>query len=167
MILSSAQIQSYAAAAGFSGADLATAVAIALAESYPSGNPDSYNPEGSYGLWQIYLPMHPEYAGVNLYDPQTNASAAFAIYSAAGSRFTPWSTFNSGAYAKYMAAVPGSNPSLTPPSSAPAPAFTPSTSVMTLFPTNNLPNSAPAPDFGTIALALALGVGVLFAFSEA
>lgn len=166
MNLSAAQIQAYAAAAGFSGADLATAVAIALAESFPSGNPNSYNPEGSYGLWQIYLPMHPEYAGVNLYDPQTNANAAFAIYSAAGGRFTPWSTFNSGAYAKYLAAVAG-DASLTLQTTTPNPGFTPSTSVMTLFPTTISPNSPSATDFGAIALALALGAGVLFAFSEA
>jgi hypothetical protein len=93
----------------FSGADLATAVAIALAESNPPGNPNSYNPEtqagaplgkGSYGLWQIYLNKHPEYAGVNLYDPQTNANAAFALYSASGSK--PWSTYNSGKYQRYL-----------------------------------------------------------------
>jgi hypothetical protein len=164
MILSPAQIQGYAAAAGFSGADLPTAVAIALAES--SGNPAAYNPEGSVGLWQIYLPAHPEYAGANLADPQTNANAAFAIYSTAHG-FTPWSTFKSGSYQNHLAAVPGADPSLTLPAAAPNPGYAPSTSVMTLFPTSILPNSAPAPDFGTIALALALGVGVLFAFSEA
>lgn len=164
MILSPAQIQAYAAAAGFSGADLATAVAVALAES--SGNPTVINPEGSYGLWQIYLPMHPEFAGVNLLDPQANAAAAFSVYSKAGG-FRPWTTFGSGAYQKYLAAVPGADPSLTLPSAAPNPGYAPSTSVMTLFPTTISPNSTPAPDFGTIALALALGAGVLFAFSEA
>jgi len=164
MILSAAQIQGYAAAAGFSGADLMTAVAIALAES--SGDPTAINPEGSYGLWQIYMPMHPEFSGVNLLDPQANAAAAFSVYSKAHG-FQPWTTFGSGAYQKYLAAVPGADASMTLPAAAPNPGFTPSTSVMTLFPTNILPNSAPSPDFGTIALVLALGVGVLFAFSEA
>jgi hypothetical protein len=161
--LSPAQIQAYAAAAGFSGADLVTAVAIALAES--SGDPAAYNPEGSVGLWQIYLPMHPEFAGMNLLDPQTNANAAFSVYSAARG-FRPWTTFGSGAYQKYLAAVPSYDASLTLPSAAPNPGYAPSTSVMTLFPTNILPNSAPVADFGTIALALALAVGVAFAFSE-
>jgi hypothetical protein len=164
MILSPAQIQGYAAGAGFSGADLPTAVAIALAES--SGDPAAYNPEGSVGLWQIYLPDHPEYAGANLTDPQVNANAAFGIYSKARG-FRPWTTFGSGAYQKYLPAVPGGDASLTLPSAAPNPGYAPSTSVMTLFPANILPNSAPAPDFGTIALALALAVGVAFAFSEA
>ncbi len=102
------QIAGYAAAAGFSGADLVTAVAIALAES--GGNPSAYNPEtaagtpqgqGSYGLWQIYLYAHPEYQGVNLFDPATNAGAAYAVYLGAGG-FSPWSTYNSGAYQAYL-----------------------------------------------------------------
>lgn len=108
-VLTPAQIAYYAQNAGFSGADLITAVAVALAES--SGVPNTYNPEtaagapegyGSYGLWQIYLNVHPEYSNENLYDPQTNANAAYAIYSAAGG-FSPWSTFNSGAYEAYLA----------------------------------------------------------------
>src|SRR5579862_5259092 len=165
MNLSPAQIQAYAAAAGFSGNDLVTATAVALAES--SGDPSIINPEGSYGLWQIYLPMHPEFAGMNLLDPQTNANAAFSVYSKAHGTFQPWTTFGSGAYQKYLASVPGADPSLTLPSAVPNPGYAPSTSVMTLFPTSILPNSIPSPDFGTIALALALGAGVLFAFSEA
>src|SRR5208282_1510952 len=75
------------------------------------GNPAAYNPEtaasggtpqgqGSYGLWQIYLKMHPEFAGVNLADPQTNANAAYSIYAIAGG-FTPWSTYTSGQYGMY------------------------------------------------------------------
>lgn len=107
-LLTAAQIAYYAQAAGFTGQDLVTAVAIALAES--SGNANAYNPEsgagapagqGSYGLWQIFLAAHPEYAGANLYDPQTNANAAYAIYSAAGG-FSPWATFNSSAYEAYL-----------------------------------------------------------------
>lgn len=109
MNLSPAQIAQYAAAAGFTGNDLLTAVDIALAES--NGNPAAYNPEtaaaggtpqgqGSYGLWQIYSKMHPEFAGMNLADPQTNANAAFSIYAVAGG-FTPWSTYTSGEYGMY------------------------------------------------------------------
>jgi len=106
------QIVALAAGAGFSGDDLITAVSIALAES--GGNPQAYNPErqagtaqgyGSFGLWQIYLKKHPEFAGTNLFDPQTNASAAFAVYRQAGGSFQPWSTFKSGAYLAYAGAV--------------------------------------------------------------
>jgi hypothetical protein len=112
MNLNVSQLVALAQNAGWSGSDLATAVAIALAES--SGNPNAYNPEtasgaqpgqGSYGLWQIYLTAHPEDASQNLYDPQTNANDAYAIYSAAGNSFAPWSTFKSGAYLAQVPAV--------------------------------------------------------------
>jgi hypothetical protein len=110
--LSISQLLALASAAGFSGSDLATAVAIALAES--GGNPQAYNPEaaagapqgyGSFGLWQIYLKAHPEFQGQNLFDPATNAAAAYAVYSAAGSSFSPWSTFTSGIYSASLEAV--------------------------------------------------------------
>lgn len=90
-------IAGVASTAGFTGGDLVIAVAVAYAES--SGNPNSVGDNGdSIGLWQINLPNHPEYQGVNLTDPQTNANAAFAIYSAAGNSFSPWTTFRNGAY---------------------------------------------------------------------
>ena len=94
-------IPGYARAAGFSGADLSIAVAIAYAES--SGDPNALGDNGdSYGLWQINVPNHPEYAGANLYDPQTNANAAFAIYQAAGNSFSPWTTFKTGAFSQFL-----------------------------------------------------------------
>lgn len=112
MNLTISQLTALAAGAGFSGDDLATAVAIALAES--EGNPQAYNPEkaagaaqghGSFGLWQIYITAHPEFASENLLDPQTNAAAAFAIYTAAGNSFRLWSTFTNGAYQAYVSTV--------------------------------------------------------------
>jgi len=94
-------IPGYARAAGFSGTDLAIAVAIAYAES--SGDANAIGDNGdSIGLWQINLPNHPEYEGVDLYDPQTNANAAFAIYQQAGESFSPWTTFKTGAYTQYL-----------------------------------------------------------------
>src|SRR5271168_549795 len=102
--LNIAQLQQYAAAAGFG--DPVTAAAIAMAES--SGNPYAIGDNGnSIGLWQINLPSHPEDMGMNLTDPQTNANAAFAIYAAAGG-FSPWSTYNSGAYLAYLQPLAGS-----------------------------------------------------------
>jgi hypothetical protein len=106
------QLVALASGAGFVGDDLTTAVSIALAES--GGDPQAYNPEraantpqgyGSFGLWQIYLKAHPEYKGQNLFDPQLNASAAFAVYSSAGNSFRPWSTFGNGAYQAHVDAV--------------------------------------------------------------
>jgi lysozyme-like protein len=121
--LSADEISQYAQNAGFSGYDLQLAVAIAFAES--SGIPTKYNPEkqagtppgrGSYGLWQIYLKEHPEFAGQNLLDPQTNANAAYSVYSRAGG-FWPWSTYNSRAFEAYMPAE--STPAPIPPALAP------------------------------------------------
>lgn len=106
--LTAPQIAALAASAGFSGEDVATATAIALAES--GGNPNAYNPEtaagtpqgqGSYGLWQIYLKAHPEFQGVDLTDPQLNAFAAFQVFSASG--FRAWSTFKNNAYSAHLA----------------------------------------------------------------
>jgi hypothetical protein len=103
--LNASQLTILAQNAGFTGSDLATAVAVALAES--GGNTQAYNPEtaagaaqgkGSYGLWQIYLTAHPQYTAAQLLDPQTNANAAYSVYVTAGYAFTPWSTYNSSAY---------------------------------------------------------------------
>jgi hypothetical protein len=95
--------------AGFSGQDLVTAVAVAMAES--SGNPSAHGDigigQGSFGLWQINSYWHPEFGPdfTTLYDPQTNANAAFSVYSAAGNSFSPWTTFKTGAYQSYVSTV--------------------------------------------------------------
>lgn len=113
--LSATQIATYAQQAGFSGNDLIIAVAIALAES--GGNARAYNPEtaakapvgqGSYGLWQIFLHEHPEFAGDDLYDPQVNANDAYEIYTKAGNSFEAWATFDprDGSTPKYLAQLP-------------------------------------------------------------
>lgn len=112
MKLSIIQIAGLASNAGFSGPDLQVAVAICLAES--GGDPTAYNPEvqagtpqgeGSYGLWQIYSKVHPEFDVASLLDPAYNAAAAYAVYSNAGYNFRPWSTFKSGAYLAHMSTV--------------------------------------------------------------
>ena len=57
---------------------------------------------GSYGLWQIYRKAHPEFAGDDLFDPETNARAAFKVWQSAGRSFRPWSTFQHGSQLKFM-----------------------------------------------------------------
>jgi hypothetical protein len=108
--LSAADIAGYAQNAGFSGVDLVNAVAVALAES--GGDPGAVGdldltPGGSVGLWQINLKAHPDLAGLDLTDPQTNANAAYQVYSDAGNSFGPWTTWKTGAYAAYMGAAAG------------------------------------------------------------
>jgi hypothetical protein len=176
------EIQSVAANAGFAGADLATAVAIALAETNPSGNENSYNPEsqkgtpagqGSYGLWQIYLWKHPEFAGEDLMDPQVNAHAAYALYSQHG--FTPWATYGSGKYRAYLQMGPA--PTYVPPTDLPgSPYQGPGSPGLVLDAATGLPidtaNLMPppvpdSPSLGTVILWVALGIGALWIFSEA
>jgi hypothetical protein len=107
--LTASEISLLAYNAGFSGDDLITAVAIALAES--GGQTGAYNPEitantplgqGSVGLWQIYQKAHPEFTGMDLHDPQVNANAAYSVYRQAGFSFHPWSTFKNNAYLTYL-----------------------------------------------------------------
>lgn len=150
-------IQAYAATAGFTGNDLATAVAIALAES--GGNPSAVGDTSlapangpSIGLWQINIGSraNPQYASANLADPQTNANAAFALYSARG--FQPWSTYTNGAYQAFLNAVP-SSPATAPGSfnaTAPPPG-------LTIDADTGLPvdDSTPTPIFSAAAAAVA------------
>lgn len=107
------QIAQYAYRAGFRGADLVKAVAIALGES--GGNTEAYNPElgagtkkgsGSRGLWQIYGQAHPQYNNATMFDPQANANAAFQVYREMGNRFTPWSVWNKGIAQKIIPTLP-------------------------------------------------------------
>lgn len=99
--------------AGFRGHGLDVAYAVAMAES--SGNARAHNPnagtgDNSYGLFQINMlgAMGPERrrqfglsSNDDLFDPMTNAKVAFRM-SNGGKSWGPWSTYNSGAYQKYM-----------------------------------------------------------------
>jgi hypothetical protein len=103
--LTPAQIANYAAQAGFTGLGLVTAVAVALAES-AGGNTNAWNQVGedSRGLWQINVApnANPSYGSSNLFDPLTNAKAAYAL-SNGGTDWHLWTTFTGGAYKTYLA----------------------------------------------------------------
>ena len=105
--LSFVQLYRLAVSAGFpEGSSAQTAAAIALAES--GGNPQAVGDValgGSYGLWQVFLPAHPQYDEQSLFNPTYNAKAALAI-SSGGSNFQPWSTYNSGAYKSFLQTPP-------------------------------------------------------------
>lgn len=104
--------------AGFRGDALVTAVAISKGES--GYNPGAVGDESlvnskwgpSHGLWQVRTLNNPEnygdYRGDNqrvgdgrLFNPNTNAQAAFAI-SNNGVDFSPWSVYTSGDYLNNM-----------------------------------------------------------------
>ena len=99
--------------AGFHGHGLDTAVAVAMAES--GGHPMAHNTnvgtgDNSYGLFQINMlgSLGParlaEYhlsSNDQLFDPLTNAKVAYRM-SQGGTNWTPWSTYKSGAYERYL-----------------------------------------------------------------
>jgi len=91
--MNASQIAGFARQAGFSDDDLTIAVAVALAESHGDVSAHNVKGEDSRGLWQISVNAHPEFSDWQLFDPQTNANAAYSVWSDAGS-FRPWSTFN-------------------------------------------------------------------------
>lgn len=110
-----------AKAAGFSDKDAEVAAAIALAETLTFSAGTQYadfDKVGdislvtavwgpSYGGWQIRSQVAERGRGTIrdalwLPVPEHNALAAFSIFKGAGYKFTPWSTFTSGAYLGYM-----------------------------------------------------------------
>lgn len=97
-----AQIAQTAANAGFKGNQIVMATAIALAESGGNTAAIGYDNDGSHdvGLWQINS-IH-GYSDAAMQDPAQNAAAAYSI-SSSGTNWSPWSTFGTGAYLKYMA----------------------------------------------------------------
>lgn len=102
---------SYAQAEGLwikAGGDPSVApIAAAIVFPESGGNPSALNPtdnggrQSSFGLWQIsngtHTPPDPNWS-----DPLTNAKLAVAKYKGAGNAFTPWGTYDSGAYKRYL-----------------------------------------------------------------
>lgn len=97
-----------AATLWFPAEQVPVAVAIAGAES--SFNPDPPNPPtvagGTMrGLWQINDGAHPDLvnaSGRDWRNPVDNAWMAYQVWQQAGRSWTPWSTYNSGSYRRYL-----------------------------------------------------------------
>jgi soluble lytic murein transglycosylase-like protein len=113
--LSIDQVAQLALSAGFRKGDdsAATAVAIAKAESnFITDNIGDIGAGESIGLWQINLRSNPQYNAQDLFDPSTNAKAAYAI-SGGGTNFNPWCTYRpsacggagNNAYAQFLPAA--------------------------------------------------------------
>lgn len=128
------QIRALWASVGGPPASADLMAAIALAES--GGRTDSYNPtppDDSVGLWQINYYGNLRAARSARYgtpqqllaDPARQARAALDI-SRGGTYLTPWSTFTSGAYRRFLSAP-------TPSPEVPMPATT--STVVGLFAT--------------------------------
>lgn len=122
-VLSPRQIATLAANAGFPKSTIPLVVGIALAES--GGNPDAinnHNANGSvdHGLMQINSVHSDLLSKYNWRDPAQNMKMAYLIYKQAGDKFTPWSTYNSGAAQAHEVPIKGY--AKVPPSSANSPA---------------------------------------------
>lgn len=95
-----AQLQDIWEAGGGAARYKLIAAAIAMAESggYPKAvNTANTNGTTDRGLWQI----NSSHGSQSVFDVLKNAQAAVAI-SGNGSNWAPWSTFNNGAYAKFL-----------------------------------------------------------------
>lgn len=96
--LTARQIAGVAKLAGFTGGDLVTAVAVALAESSGQTDQQTHEPNGtiSYGLWQINSVHTDVLRQGDWSNPFVNASMALTVKNASG--WSAWSTYKSGAY---------------------------------------------------------------------
>ena len=105
---SGSKVASYWKSAGGSSSTCQTAVAVANPESNFDCSATYTNTGGSIdrGLWQINDYWHPEISDSCAFDCQCNANGAYSI-SSGGKDWTPWATYNSGAYEKYMSAASG------------------------------------------------------------
>ena len=93
------QLEQLWTASGGASGKAAMAAAIAMAESGGNPNATDYDSNGSVdrGLWQI----NSIHGAQSTFDPTGNAQAAIMI-SANGSDWSPWVTFQTGAYKKYL-----------------------------------------------------------------
>jgi hypothetical protein len=104
------QLVGLAKGAGFDDNEAVIMAAIAMAES--SGNSKAHNrkpPDNSYGLWQINMydklgPARLREYGLSsydqLFDPVTNAKAAYSIRRGQG--LSAWSVYTSGRYRRFL-----------------------------------------------------------------
>lgn len=104
MKLTPQQIAGYASAAGFPPDQIATATAVALAESGGETTATNRNSNGStdYGLWQINT-IHGQLLNQgDKFNPLDNAKMALTVYARAGNKWTPWTVYKSGTYRAQM-----------------------------------------------------------------
>jgi hypothetical protein len=121
-ILSPAQMAGYLKAAGFPADQIGIGVAVGMAES--GGDTSALNTKNSNGSWDAgFMQVNSVhgYTQTYLFDPSNNAKAAFGIFKAAGNKWTPWSTYNSGRYRVFLAQgnKAAGNPAATTASTSP------------------------------------------------
>ena len=107
------QLVGLAKGAGFSDGDAVIMAAIAKGESGGNSNAKNFKPpDKSYGLWQINMidnlgPARMKEFGLQredqLFDPVTNAKAAYAIRKSQG--LSAWTIYKNGAYKNHLTAA--------------------------------------------------------------
>jgi surface antigen len=85
------QAAQYARNAGFTGNDLVTILAIAMAES--NLNTDVVNGIGATGILQIYLKAHPDVTSSQAKDPQFSFNYGYKLFKARGN-FCDWQSYD-------------------------------------------------------------------------
>lgn len=102
--LTPSQIAGAAKQAGFPDSELATATAVALAESGGETTATNRNTNGStdYGLWQINTVHGSLLSSGDKFSALDNARMAYTVYSRAGNKWTPWVTYNRGTYRTFL-----------------------------------------------------------------
>lgn len=94
------QLYQFANNAGFTGAAADTAVAIAKAESAGGAGSTNVNTNGTIDRGLLQINSSHGY-GTSSFDPQTSFNQGFSI-SKGGTDFSPWSTYNSGAFQSFL-----------------------------------------------------------------
>lgn len=95
-------------------ANIAAAIALAESrgESTAENRVDNNGTQTSWGLWQISNGTH-NMPTPNILDPNVNARAAVAKYRASG--WSPWGTFQTGAYKQFLQSGVPPTPAGAPP----------------------------------------------------
>lgn len=114
-------IEAAAPKLGKAAATALAPIAAAIGEAESGGNASALNPndnngtQSSFGVWQIstgtHTPPSPNWA-----NPAVNASLAVDKYVGAGRSWSPWGTYDSGAYRAFLS--PGTSPDPNVPGSA-------------------------------------------------
>lgn len=138
--LSRAQIAGLMRNAGFPSDQIATGVAVALAES--GGDPNISNSIGATGLWQILLSAHPSVSGAEARNPRSATEYAYKLWRQSG--WQPWEAYtghdgrgSDGPYLQYLHQAFGGARAAAGFASAKPPNFG------TPPPTNNVPGEQP------------------------
>ena len=107
MRLNAQQIAGYAKAAGFPPGEIATATAVALAESGGETTATNKNSNNSidYGLWQINTVHGTLLNQGDKFNPLDNAKMALTVWQRAGNKWTPWTVYKTGVYRTHMGAA--------------------------------------------------------------